>query len=218
MPRAARYLGVLGDIHTEEDRLAAALDLFSARGAEVIVSVGDIVDGPGDVARCLQRLREAGVLAVAGNHERWLLAGQMRELPEAHRREDLSAEALDILRALPALRWIATSCGEAMLCHGLGRDDMAGVRPDDFGYGLANNTALTAAEDLLAARGASRIINGHTHRAMVRQVGATTIFNAGTLYRAHQPGCLWLDCEAQRATFISLDDWRHPCPAWERAW
>jgi hypothetical protein len=46
-------LGLLGDIHAEDERLLAALQLFG-------------------------RAHDAGALGVRGNHDRWLLEGTFR--------------------------------------------------------------------------------------------------------------------------------------------
>src|SRR5205085_11437183 len=62
---------ILGDIHAEDVRLAAALDHAAQAGYPTVLSVGDIVDGRGDAGRCLELLRERGVHCVRGNHDRW---------------------------------------------------------------------------------------------------------------------------------------------------
>lgn len=67
---------------------------------------------------------------------------------------------------------------------------MASVKPDDFGYALESNVELQQ----LVAEGAIRVVlNGHTHRAMVRTFGQLTIVNAGTLFREHEPGYVVVD-------------------------
>jgi len=65
-----------------------------------------------------------------------------------------------------------------LLCHGLGGDDMNGVYPGDFGYGLEVNDVLQG----LIREGRYRfVVNGHTHLRMVRSFGGLTIINAGSL-------------------------------------
>jgi putative phosphoesterase len=194
-------VGAIGDIHSEDDRLAAALDFLRSAGAELVVAVGDIVDGPGDVDRCCALLQNAGALAVAGNHERWLFEGRLRSLPHATRKESLRAETRAYLGALPKTRAIETAAGPLLLCHGVGADDMVRLTPDSSGYDLFANAALQA----LLARGEHRVmIGGHTHRRMVRTFGKLLALNPGTLARDDGPGFLLADFAAGRARFYDI--------------
>jgi predicted phosphodiesterase len=89
---------------------------------------------------------------------------------------------------------IATAKGTALLCHGLGPNDMAKVGPDDFGYALATNDDLQN----LVQNGYFRwVINGHSHRRMVRSFPGLTIINAGTLKPEHSPGFLEIDFDRE---------------------
>src|SRR5690606_36226100 len=77
-------IGVLGDIHCQEATLERALAFFHDElQVDAVLAVGDIVDGPGDADRTVALLREAKTLTVRGNHERWLLTGEQRPLPDA---------------------------------------------------------------------------------------------------------------------------------------
>lgn len=109
--------------------LEAVLRFLQRAGVQRIVSVGDICDGPGDLDRTVAMLRDAGVEAVAGNHERWLLTGQMRTLPDATEPDMLAPETQDWLASLPRTREFATPAGPLLVCHGLGDDDMGQVTP-----------------------------------------------------------------------------------------
>jgi predicted phosphodiesterase len=201
-PSAVRRVGALGDIHAEDALLEVALAQLRLEGADAIVAVGDIADGEGSVDRCCALLTEARAHVVRGNHERWLLAGVMRDLPGATRPDALSPESRAFLAALPATATIATIAGPLLLCHGLGENDMAGVRPDDHGYALASNDELHA---LVRAGSHALVVNGHTHRRMVRCFGELTVVNAGTLARAHSPTFALLDLAARRVRFWDLD-------------
>jgi len=63
-----RY-GILGDIHANLAALETALDALEELGAEVIVSVGDVVGYGAAPAECIDLLRAAGALVVKGNHD-----------------------------------------------------------------------------------------------------------------------------------------------------
>src|SRR5262245_37693054 len=140
--RSCRRLGAIGDIHTEDQALAQVLGFFAGSNVDHIVSVGDIVDGAGDASRCCALLASAGVDAVRGNHDRWILAGQRRTLPDATRIAALDEPARAFLAGLPATREYQTSAGPLLLCHGLDTDDMTRLNPDDDGYALESNLVL----------------------------------------------------------------------------
>lgn len=196
-----RTVGAIGDVHCEADALEAALSHLEALGAERVLCVGDIVDGTGDPDRCCELLRKAGALTVSGNHERWLFEGKMRDLPDATLLDSLDAASRDYLRQLPKTLELETAAGLALLCHGLGEHDMASLGPDDRGYAIENNDELQSLVDL--GRHAF-VINGHTHKRMVRRVGTLTVINAGTLHRDNNPCFAFVDFEHERTAFFEL--------------
>lgn len=203
---APRRIALLGDLHAEDERLALALTWLKGQLVDVIVSVGDIADGHGDLDRTCTMLRDHGVLAVRGNHDRWLLADEVRGISRAHRRADLTAPSLAFLSELPPTRRLATVRGDLLLCHGVGDDDMIRLRPDDDGYALASNFALTA---LLADRALRLVVGGHTHRRMVRSFarpGAPPLVfvNPGTLHRDYESGFAVIDLGRAAVEFIDM--------------
>jgi len=181
-----RRVGLIGDIHCEVARLKRVLEHFRTLGADTVLSVGDIADGHGDLSEACAMLKTAGALVVAGNHDRWLLAGEMRTLPEATRPETVTPDAHAYLAALPKTRLLESPRGAVLLCHGLGEDDMASVKPDDDCDALRGNAALL---DLISRRPARFVINGHSHRPMLRTIDGLTILNAGTLHPMYRPVC-----------------------------
>jgi len=183
-------VGVIGDVHGEDTFLASALDYFAERAVAHVLCTGDIPDGFGSVARSCQLLRDRGVITVRGNHERWFLTGVMRDLPEATPRDAVPPAEREYLERLPAVEELETPLGGLLLCHGLGANDMAKVGPDDVGYALVTN------DDLRSTMRDPRyriVVNGHSHRPMVRHFSGLTIINAGTLRRDDSPGFLLLD-------------------------
>ena len=183
-PPALQRIGILGDIHCENERLATALEFFKTQRLDLVCAVGDLVDGPGNINHTIELLIENHVLCVRGNHERWLFAGEMRGLEDATSRFDLKLPAWEFVPNLPTLRRLETVAGRAMLCHGLGTDDMAGVWPADDVLRLHANYPLW---QLVNQREYEFVINGHTHQRLVQSFGHLTIINAGTLYRKHRP-------------------------------
>ncbi|MGE0130497.1 MAG: metallophosphoesterase [Blastocatellales bacterium] len=196
-----RRIGVLGDIHCEDNRLDAALRFFEDQRLDMVCAVGDIVDGPGDPNRTIELLIEHSVVCVRGNHERWLSKGEMRGLPDSNTYFDFKMSAWEFVTELPTQRRLETVAGTMLLCHGLGEDDMAGVWPFDNALTLHSNYALWK---LVNSHEFDFIINGHTHRRLVQSFDDLTIINAGTLFRKHAPCCLIVDFEAGEARYFNL--------------
>ena len=108
--------------------------------------------------------------------------------------DEVGEASWTFLRELPAMVEFDTPQGRLLLCHGIGPDDMAGVHPFDHAAALNANDALQA---LLQQDRYTFVINGHTHRRMVRAVGSLTLINAGTLLTTHGAGCVVVDFESQ---------------------
>jgi predicted phosphodiesterase len=194
--------GIIGDVHAEDDRLERALRVLAER-AEVLLCVGDIADGYGDLNRACDLLRRHNVQTVTGNHDRWLVTDSVRKLANAHFLTELSDANRQWILALPATRRFTTSSGLAVLCHGIGKNDMAKVDPHDQGYAIDSNEALQQA---IADGEIDFLFNGHSHRFMVRKFGHLTIINAGTLKRDHDPCFLFVDMKARVATRFDFDE------------
>jgi predicted phosphodiesterase len=204
-PVKLRRFGILGDIHAEHETLAVVLEYLSRQDLDAVLSVGDIVDGTGDVNVCCRLLTECKAVVVRGNHERWFLEGKMRDLPEATRDGEVDAVTRAFLGSLPSTRRMATIRGDLLLCHGTGDDDMTALRPEDSGYAFEVNDPL---QSLVRADDVKLLVCGHSHRRMVRQIGPLTIVNAGTLSRYNEPGfgIVDLDDEAQVTFFECIAD------------
>ena len=199
-------IGLIGDVHTERARLRGVLAHFAGLQLDLITCTGDVPDGPHDareVDACVSLLRDARVVTVSGNHERWLQDDEMRDLPGATHGDELQPETLAWLAALPHRVELATPHGLALLCHGLDDDDMAGVKPHDHGYALDTNDALQA---LVRAGRHRYVLNGHTHWPMVRVFGALTVVNAGTLLGSQNSCCAVLDFVARVARYHAVDE------------
>lgn len=203
MPHPLTRFAAIGDLHAEHVRLAEILTWLSGQAVSQVLSVGDIVDGLGDVDRCCALLTEVDALVVRGNHERWLLADSLRDLRDAHRRETLATASQSFLAGLPATRRLATVRGDLLLCHGVGEDDMTRLRPTDSGYALESNTAL---HRLLADEQLRFVVGGHTHKRMVRRftrphAPPLVFINPGTLHRDYPASFAVVDLERGRVEF-----------------
>lgn len=197
--RAVRRIGAIGDIHCEDESLAAVLAFLSKADVDATLAVGDIIDGTGDADRCCAMLADHGVIAVRGNHERWLLTGEQRNIPNAT--TELSASARTYIESLPVTREFETPAGRLMLCHGIGEDDMAHLGPETQGFALQEIFSLP---ELLKRTDLKFTLGGHTHRRMVRRIAELTILNAGTLLRTHEPCFMVADFEQRNVQFYDV--------------
>lgn len=196
-------VGLIGDVHCQVAALRASIRYLRAQGAETLLCVGDVLDGPGEPNPTVALLRENDVLTVTGNHDRWVIGDNMRDLVDATPRRKIDQQHITWLGSLPQTLDISTPHGLALLCHGMGKNDMVGVRPDDEGYALETNTELT---QLLVGKKYRYVLNGHTHRRMVRSIDGLTIINAGTLHPGYGPVFTLVDFSAQIVRFFDVAD------------
>lgn len=199
---AAARIGLIGDVHAEPERLQAALDWLDARAPDALLCTGDVADGHGCVNRCCALLQDRGVLSVAGNHERWILAGRMRQVPHAHAPEELDEGARAWLAAQPKTRRLDTVRGPLLLCHGVGERDHRKVWPGSPRMAPERSAELDA---LIAEDEVRLLVNGHVHYRMILDFEALTLINAGTLRRDHRPGFLELDLTRGEVLFLGFD-------------
>jgi putative phosphoesterase len=196
-----KRVGAIGDIHAEDELLHKTLQFLNNQGLDVIVSVGDIADGSGNVNACCDRLKAEKVITVAGNHDIWLLCNQIRGIPEATQLSELSKSSRFFLELLPKTRQLETVAGLLLLCHGINENDMAHLTPYDYGDALEQESEL---QQLIHENRYRFIINGHTHYKMVRQFGQLRIINAGTLKWAHGSGFAVVDFEKRYVQFYEF--------------
>lgn len=195
-------LGLIGDVHGEDAALEAALAFLRSQQLDLLLCTGDLPakQGVGDTARCCILLREAGVKTIRGNHDRWQVENAADPFLAAMGEDWLLPEdTLAFLQALPATRLLETPWGKLLLCHGIGKDDMAELYPGGSDAPIA--AVLTEAG--IAGRVAF-MVAGHTHRRMVRHVAGVTILNPGTLRWEEEPGFAILDLAGGFIQFYDL--------------
>lgn len=156
----------------------------------LILCTGDIVDGPGDPNKCIERLKADRIPTVLGNHDRWILNNDMRSLPGATPLSELTPTSLEFLDSLPRTLEFSTPDGAALLCHGLGQNDMTKLTPDDYGYALECNDEF---QRLQGERHLRFVLHGHTHRRMVKRHRHQYFLNPGALLPDDTPGFQIID-------------------------
>ncbi len=194
-------MGVIGDVHCESETLSRVLDALETMNVDAVLCVGDLVDGPGNADTTLNILKERGVHCVAGNHERWLLNGERRDVLDAT--HSIVEESREYVESLRRTRSYETPAGRVMLCHGVGQDDEAWLQPDTRGYALQDIPTL---RELMLNDRVQFMIGGHTHQRMVRVFPGLTVVNVGTLHRKDEQTFSVIDFGAMTVTFYSAAD------------
>jgi predicted phosphodiesterase len=191
-------VGVVGDVHCESETLSRVLDALETMNVDAVLCVGDLVDGPGDADATLALLEAREVQCVAGNHERWFLDGERRDVADAT--HEINDDSRAFLMGLRKIRRYETPAGSAMLCHGVGEDDDAWLRPDTRGYALQDIPTL---RDLMLDDTVQYMIGGHTHERMVRVFPGLTVVNAGTIHRKDEQTFTVIDFETKKVEVYS---------------
>jgi putative phosphoesterase len=187
-------LALLGDIHGNDLALAAVLAAARDAAAEALLVTGDVVGYYFAPARVLALLNEWQMWMVRGNHEDMLSRARVdsatidaieHEYGSGLRAalDQLSPMQIDHLCGLPHPLEIKLGSRRVLLCHGAPWDNNCYVYPD------------APAEVLQRCAGGEHdlVVLGHTHHAMVRRVGPTTIANPGSVGqpRDRRPGAAW---------------------------
>ena len=191
-------IGLIGDVHAEDDLLKAVLEFFARERISTVLCVGDLADGQGDIDRCIELLKKHNVVCVRGNHDRWLLAGTMRDLEDTQLLDNLAPRTREYLDSLPATCEVTTPQGLLLLCHGLGREDML------FTNGI-NDLARENPRRLGIPKRARFIVLGHTHSRWAGTLGDISVINAGTLRRSDCPCFAVLELGDGRAVVQFFD-------------
>lgn len=194
----------LADVHGSPAALRAVLEDVRHRGADRIVVLGDVINGP-DPRGCLEiLLAEAAIRFVLGNAEEYLRIEGLEGFPQRDEpfyssllgklffwREAIGPDLLETVRG-----WPLELEEEGTLCvHDSPADRLlaAGARPEwdprfrplaYHGRGIVghmDDAKIAAAVAPAQARGFPRVACGHTHVPFVREAGGVTVCNPGSV-------------------------------------
>jgi predicted phosphodiesterase len=216
-----RY-GVASDVHSNLQALEVVLAALDRAGAERILCPGDVVGYGPRPNECVARLREAGVLAVAGNHD--LMAvdrlpatglGPLQAQTIEWTRRALNEDTRRFLAALPER---AVTHDGVAIAHGSLDDPTEYVR--DCAAGTAQLARLGERE-----AGAAGLLLGHTHHPLacggtgalrvrggslrLPEGDAPWLLNAGSVGQSRErrplARAMLLDTAAGEASFLALE-------------
>lgn len=202
--------GFIGDVHGQLKPLRAAIKFLQKQpDLDVLLCTGDLPERGDPLltensVECIRLLREAKVKTVRGNHDRWKLDILKDEAPRPIVPGWSEDEGFEFLAALPPNIDLATPMGPAMLCHGIGRDDMNGLYRG--GEGWLHQAGLMKLDVFRNVYPQKLILNGHTHLRMVETFDDITVINAGALdgIKGDPPTVTLIDFEAAEVRFFDI--------------
>lgn len=179
-------VAVISDVHGNAYALEAVLADLRAASPDLVVNLGDQVEGTADPARAYALQVALGAVEVRGNNEEKLWPGGRRNSISrefgAWLETQLGAAALTRLAALP----LTARVEGLFVCHGSPTsawDHLLWVwdhgQPGEAGFYRARDPRDLRA--LVEPLGAEVVLCGHTHRPGATRVGDTLVVNAGSV-------------------------------------
>jgi len=167
-------LALISDLHANIVALEAVMADIALRGADRTICLGDIIDlgpRPGEV---VDKLREAGIDCVLGNHDaldEHPPISPLRQVEEWTRTQ-LNSDQLKWLSALPFDRVVELEEFRLLAIHGSPFSNQQGIEPGTPEETLKNYLS-DVKEDVVAA--------GHTHLQLCRRMDEKLIVNVGSV-------------------------------------
>ncbi|MEU8658244.1 metallophosphoesterase family protein [Actinoplanes philippinensis] len=222
-------IAVISDVHGNLPALVAVLAEIDAEGVDLTVNLGDLLSGYVQPAQTADRLIAAGLVTVAGNHERQLLTFGPDRTGMADRlaRQVLSDRHLGWLRSLPGT---VSPVAGVLAFHGTPSDDLQYLLHTVEPSGVRAATVDEVVSRLGEVSGFDLLLCGHTHLAgSMRLPGGALVVNPGSVgwpaYEDDVPFPHRMEAGSPHARFAVVDDvsgrWevslRSVEYAWERA-
>jgi predicted phosphodiesterase len=176
-------VAILGDIHGNLPALEAVTADLEPLAPDLVIVDGDIVNRGPQSQECVQAIRAQGWPAVFGNHEDYVLTfrdGRTPEgwdsdwwLPARRVAEDLSADEIAYLRALP-WHYVVDEPGlpAIRIVHGSPR-----ALNDGLGFWVTHGELCAA----IATVPEPVVVGAHTHRPFDQHVARRWVLNCGAV-------------------------------------
>ena len=188
-------LGVVSDVHNNADALRYALEAM--RGCDAVLSLGDLVSQHRATPEIVGLAREVGLLGLAGNHEKAVLAPCGFPLQQRMAPEDLA-----YLAGLPPRLELEVDGRRVVAVHGSPWDDSSAI---SCAYVYESDHH---AVERLRSTDADILLLGHTHVASALRLDALLAFNPGSVGEArdrhHRLSFGILDFGAGRASAYAI--------------
>ena len=177
-------VAVISDVHGNAFALEAVLNELQAAAPDVIVNLGDQVEGAANPARAYALQASLGAVEVRGNNEEKLWPGGRRnalsQLYGAWLNAQISPTELARLAALP----LTARVDDLLVCHGTpdsAWDSLLWVWQPERTGGFYRSRDPRELRRLVEPLVAGLIVCGHTHRPGSTRVSDTLIVNAGAV-------------------------------------
>lgn len=204
-------IAVISDIHGNCVALDAVRADIARAGVDVVICLGDAIQGGAQPAATVQRLREMACPVVMGNADAWMLTGvetggepvtEMQERVRQWSLEQLSPDDKAFIAAFAPTVTIPLSAQRSLLCfHG---------SPDSFDEVLLPTTPGADFRRALAPYAPAILTGGHTHLQQVRRLDNSFFFNPGSVGLAYSheqdEGEFTLDPWAEYAILSETND------------
>jgi predicted phosphodiesterase len=160
---------IISDVHANLEALDAVLDEIDQIGVDDILCLGDLVGYYANPNECVEILRQRGVIAVAGNHDRAAIGvkepmrfGRRARSAIEWTRSVLTDETRTYLEELPLVRLLG---GRLLMVH-------AGLHPHPNEEVYLSSTAPVERSMQVLRRGdygARMALYGHTHIGVLHE-------------------------------------------------
>ncbi|MCZ6676227.1 MAG: metallophosphoesterase family protein [Candidatus Poribacteria bacterium] len=167
---------LISDIHSNYRALKAVLEKYGNSAGE-IWCLGDIVEYGPCPSECIDLVRRHCRYVVQGNHDKSFAeynpAAGNPNAWAAYDRDSAKPSDLEYLLNLPTSISVTIDRTSYLLVHGSPSDHLSGALWPHTEASILQETVDSCRED--------SILCGHTHMAMVLEVGGKTIVNTGTI-------------------------------------
>ena len=177
-------VAIISDVHGNAFALEAVLNDLQTASPDVIINLGDQVEGAADPARAYELQAALNAVEVRGNNEEKLWPnGRRNPLSQLYGEwleTRVSPADLARLAALP----LTANVDNLLACHGTpdsAWDSLLWVWQPDAAGGFYRSRDPRELRRMLEPLGAGVVVCGHTHRAGSTRVGDTLVVNAGAV-------------------------------------
>lgn len=197
---------IISDIHGNIEALDAVLDVEH----DAVVCLGDLVDYGPAPAECIDRIRQAGIYTIMGNHDNAVAyrvdcecGSTYKHLSIATREytwEQLDDSHIEYLKGLRANMDMTFKNAIVHFTHGSPRSMYEYILPE---------TPDDEILEMIQNMHADVIVVGHSHIPFVRKVDGVTIINPGSVGQSRdkdtRASCAVFDTETQAVEIIRCE-------------